>query len=297
MASSPMASLARAKPSRPSASKTLLPPPSGEVAEFRRLSAERARISNGKGKGVDRKTPSKRQRVDSFPAAVVGIETSVSRVGGLLRDEAYSVVKSKASELSLFLDRLVSNYDEDVCSRNIELGAAKKANAILQSWLDKIIERNKAVERDALVLQKAKKDYDDKLANLKLRCTKAEGEVVQRGTSEVIRLLVEIGEKAQNDMLNLTQIDAHLEFIGLLRGSDPPDLSTEVKALHGRRHPIYDAHNVFADLLASVRRVLKIHVVPASAAEASVTAAVDFDNEVSDEDDVEATNDDRDAED
>ncbi|KFK39602.1 hypothetical protein AALP_AA3G265400 [Arabis alpina] len=100
MTSSPTAPLVRARPSRPSRPKTLLTPPSlGEVAEFRGLSAERAHVSSGKRKGVDRETPLKRQRVDSFPAAVVGRETSASRVGGVLRDEAYSVVTSKASEV------------------------------------------------------------------------------------------------------------------------------------------------------------------------------------------------------
>ncbi|KFK41733.1 hypothetical protein AALP_AA2G165500 [Arabis alpina] len=247
------------------------------------------------------------KRVDAFPAAAVGGEASASRVGGLLRDEAYSVVKSRYSERSLLFDRLVGDYDEDVRTRGSELSAAKEANAALQSRLDETIERNEALESDALALQKVKKDYDDKLAKLKLRCTKAEGEAVQlRGelssasdlqrsriddavaeardemtrsfaeqTSEVDGLLAEIGGKAQNDILNLTEIDANLEFIGLLHGSEPPDLLTEVKALCGRRHPIYDAHDVFADLFASVQRVLEIPVVSAGAAEASV--AVDDD--------------------
>ncbi|KFK31281.1 hypothetical protein AALP_AA6G092200 [Arabis alpina] len=312
MTSTPMALSVRARPSRPSASKHLLPPPSlgevaefrrlsaerahissGEVVEFRRLSAERTRISSGKRKDVDRASPSKRQRVDSHPATAVGRETSASRVGGLLRE--------KASKLFLFFDRL--------------------------STMGETVERKEALERDVLALQKVKKDYEDKLSKLKSRCTKAEGEVVQlRGelssasdlqrsriedavaevrdeiacgfteqTSEVAGLLAEIGGKVPNDMLNLTEIDANLEFIGLLQGSDPPYLPTEVKALRERRHPIYDAHDVFADLLVSARRVLEIPVVPAGAAEASVV--VDDDVEVSDEDNVEVTDDDEDAED
>ncbi|KFK28885.1 hypothetical protein AALP_AA7G060400 [Arabis alpina] len=180
MTSSPTAPSVRARPSRPSASKNLLPPPSsGEVAEFRTLSAERARISSGKGKDVDLETPSKRHKVDTFPASVVGRDTSASRVGGMLRDEAFSAVKSKASELSLFFDRLVSNYDEDVRFRDSELGAAKEANAVHQLRLDETVERNEVFERDALALQKVKKDYDDKLVKLKFRCTKAKGEVIQ----------------------------------------------------------------------------------------------------------------------
>ncbi|KFK32457.1 hypothetical protein AALP_AA6G244400 [Arabis alpina] len=246
MTSTPTALSAQVRSSRPlapkiSATSTLLPPrslTSGELAEFRKLSAERARTSSGKGKGIDRETPSKRQRLDTYPGAVVDRETSASHVvappvGGLLHGESYSAVKSKASE-------------------------------------------------------KIKKDYDDKLMKLKSRCTKAEGEIVQlRGelssasdlqrtrigkgvgeardeialgfagrTSEVTRLLAEIGGKVQNDMLNLAEIDVNLEFIGLLQGSEPPDLPTEVKALRERRHLIYDARDVFADLLASVRRLL-----------------------------------------
>ncbi|KFK32345.1 hypothetical protein AALP_AA6G229500 [Arabis alpina] len=201
-----------------------------------------------------------------------------------------------------------------------ELGVAKEANAILQSRLDEFTERNEVLERDALSLQKVKKDYDDKLAKLKLRCTKALGEVVQlrgelssasdlqrsmideavaeardemaRGfagqASEVVGILTVIDGKAQNDMLNLTKIDENLEFIGLLQGS-----------LRERRHPIYDVQDVIADLLASVRRVLEIPVVSAGAAEASV--AIDDDVEVSDNvevsDDVEVTDDEEDAED
>ncbi|KFK23000.1 hypothetical protein AALP_AAs61233U000100 [Arabis alpina] len=280
--STPPAPSTRARISQPSAPKTALPPPSsGDVAEFRRLSAERARVSSGKGKGVDRATPSKRQRTDAFPTADLGGEASASGGDGLLRGESYSVVKSRYSE----------------------------------SRLDETVERNEALGRDALALHKIKKDYEDKLSKLKSRCAKAKGETVRmreelssasdlqrsridatvaeakyemtRGfverTSEVAGLLAEIGGKVQNDMLNLTEIDANLEFIGLLQGSDPPDLPTEVETLRQRRHPIYDAHDVFADLLASVRRVLKIPTAPAG--------AVDDDVELSDEDDVEATGD------
>ncbi|KFK29454.1 hypothetical protein AALP_AA7G136500 [Arabis alpina] len=316
MTLTPPAPSTRARTSQPFAPKTVLPPPSsGDVAEFRRLSAERARVSSGKGKGVDRVTPSKRQRTDAFPAAAFGGEASASCDNGLLRGEAYSIVKSRYSELFLLFDRLVGDYDEDVRSRGSELSASKEANAALQSRLDETVERNEALGRDALALHWVKKDYEDKLSKLKSRCAKAEGETIRlrgelssasdlqrsridtavaeardkmtRGfverTSEVAGLLAEIGGKAQNDMLNLTEIDVNLEFIGLLQGSEPPDLSTEVKSLHGRRHPIYDAHDVFADLLASVRRVLEIPTAPAG--------AVDDDVESSDEDVVEVTGD------
>ncbi|KFK22506.1 hypothetical protein AALP_AAs68711U000100, partial [Arabis alpina] len=115
--STPPASSTRARASQPSALKTALAPPSSsDVAEFRRLSAERARVSSGKGKGVDRVTPSKRQRTDAFPAAALGGEASASDGDGLLRGEAYSVVKSRYSELSLLFDRLVGDYDQDVRS-------------------------------------------------------------------------------------------------------------------------------------------------------------------------------------
>ncbi|KFK39871.1 hypothetical protein AALP_AA3G299300 [Arabis alpina] len=220
----------------PMTSTPTAPGGAGELAEFSRLSTEKARISSGKGKGVDRVTPSKRQRVDTSPTAVVGNETSASHVGGLLRDEAYSAVKSKASELSLLFYSLVGDYDEDVRSRDNELSVAKEANAVLQ------IGAAIAEARDEMARGFAER------------------------TSEVARLLAEIGGKVQNDMLNLIEIDANLEFIGLLQGSEPPDLPTEVKALRERRHPIYDAHDVFADLLASVRRVLEFHVVSAGAA-------------------------------
>ncbi|KFK25739.1 hypothetical protein AALP_AA8G153300 [Arabis alpina] len=320
--STPLAPSTRARTSRPSAPKTALPPPSSDdVAEFRRLSAERAHISSGKGKGVDRVTPSKRQRADAFPAAAIGREASVSGGDGLLRAEAYSVVKSRYSEFSLLFDRLVGDYDKDVRSRGSELSAANEVNAALQSRLNETVERNEALERDALALQRVKKDYEDKLSKLKSRCAKAEGETVRlRGelssasdlqrarvdaavaeardemtrsfvvrTSEVAGLLAEIGGKVQNDMLNLTEIDANLEFIGLLQGSDLPVLPTEVETLRQRRHPIYDAHDVFADLLAGVLRVLEIPTAPAGAVETS--AAVDDEVELSDKDDVEATGD------
>ncbi|KFK23071.1 hypothetical protein AALP_AAs39759U000100 [Arabis alpina] len=290
--STPPAPSTRARTSRPSAPKTTLPPPSsGDVAEFRRLSAERARISSGKGKDIDRMTPSKRQRADAFPAAAVGGEASPSGGDGLLRAEAYAVVKSRYSELSLLFDRLVGDYDEDVRSRGSELSAAKEANAALQSRLNETVERNDALERDALALQRIKKDYEDKLLKLCVARTRIDAAVAETTdemtrsfvvrTSEVAGLLAEIGGKAQNDMFNLTEIDANLEFIGLLQGSDPPDLPSEIKTLRLRRQPIYDAHDAFADLLPSARRVLEIPTAPAG--------VVDDDVELSDEDDVEAT--------
>ncbi|KFK23694.1 hypothetical protein AALP_AAs63292U000100 [Arabis alpina] len=118
-------------------------------------------------------------RGDTHPATVIGRETSASLVCGLVRDEAYPAVKSKPSELSLFFDRLVGDYDEDVCSTDSKLSAAKEAYAVLQSRQDDLAERNEVLERDVLSVQKVKKDYEDKLTKLKSRCTKAEGEVVQ----------------------------------------------------------------------------------------------------------------------
>ncbi|KFK24333.1 hypothetical protein AALP_AAs60350U000200 [Arabis alpina] len=213
-----------------------------------------------------------------------------------------------STRLSLLFDRLVGDYDEDIRFRDSELRMAREANAVLQSRLDEFAKQNKVLERDALSVQKIKKDCDDKLTKLKSRCTKAEGEIVQlrdelssasdlqhtRIGEAVAGLLVEIGGNVQNDMLNLAEIDANLELIGLLQGSEPLDLQTKVKALRERRHPIYDARDVFADLLASVRRVLEIPVVSVGAAVASV--AIDDDVEVIDEDDVEVTDDDEDIE-
>ncbi|KFK29377.1 hypothetical protein AALP_AA7G125800 [Arabis alpina] len=200
----------------------------------------------------------------------------------------------RAGLLSLSFDRLVRDYDEDVRSRDSELSAAKEANAALQSRLDELAERSKVLEvqlrgelSSANDLQRSR--IKDVVAEVKDEMARGFSE----RTSKVAGLLAEIGGKAQNDMLNLTEIDVNLEFIGLLQGLEPPGLSPEVKVLHGRRHPIYDTHDVFADLLASVRRVLEIHVVLAGAAEASVAFAVN-DN---DEDDVEATDDDENAED
>ncbi|KFK23101.1 hypothetical protein AALP_AAs49362U000200 [Arabis alpina] len=253
------------------------------VASVRvRLPAERARISSGKGKGVDREAPLKRQRVDTYPATVVGRETSASHVaayfvGGLLRDEAYSAVKSKASELSLFFDHLVCDYDEDVRSKDSKLSAAKEANVIVQSKMDEFAERNEVLERDALSVLKRSRN-GEAVAEARHEMARDFSE----RTSDVAGLLAEIGGKVRNDMLNLAEIDANLEFFGLLQGSEPPGLSTEVKALRERRHPNYNAHDVFTDLLASVRRVLEIRVVFAGDAEASV--AVDDDVEVTDDD-------------
>ncbi|KFK33138.1 hypothetical protein AALP_AA6G335900 [Arabis alpina] len=147
--STPPAPSTRARTSRPSAPKAAPPPPS---------------------------SGDKRQRADAFPAVAVSGEASPLGGDGLLRAEAYAVVKSRYSELSLLFDCLVGDYDEDVRSRGSELSAAKEANAALQSRLNETVERNDALERDALALQRVKKDYEDKLSKLKSRCAKAEGE-------------------------------------------------------------------------------------------------------------------------
>ncbi|KFK26644.1 hypothetical protein AALP_AA8G274900 [Arabis alpina] len=212
-----------------------------ELAMRHKLSEKRVRLSSGKGKDIDYVTSSKRQRVDTH----LGV-------------------------LSLLFDQHVGDYDED----------------------------------------KIKKDCDAKLAKLKSRCTKGEDEIASLKTqlssasdlkstriceavakardeiacgfagrvSEVAGLLAEIGGKAHNNMLNLAEVEANLEFIGLLQGPTPPDLPTEIKALRERRRPIYDACYVFEDLLDSVRGVLEIPKVSAVGVE-----TVGFDDEVDDE--------------
>ncbi|KFK27178.1 hypothetical protein AALP_AA8G346100 [Arabis alpina] len=299
MTSTPPAPSMRARSSRPFAPKTTLPlPSSGDVTEFRRLSAERARISSGKGKGVDRVTPWKRQRVDAFPAAAAGGEASVSSGGGLLRDEAYSVVKSRYSEMfapgvtSLVRPRRPMTPYSRGWTRSwsgtkflsVMLSLCRGSRGTMMiSWRSSSRGRLRGELSCASDLQCSR--INAAVAEARDKMTRSFAE----RTSEVAGLLAEIGGKVQNDMLNLTEIDANLEFIGLLQGLDPPDHLTEVKTLRGWRHPIYDAYDVFADLFASVRRVLEIPVVPAGAAE--TTAAVDDDVEVSDEEDVEATDD------
>ncbi|KFK22162.1 hypothetical protein AALP_AAs50609U000200 [Arabis alpina] len=225
-----------------------------------------------------------RQRLDTYPAVVAERAVLTSRFGtpsvnGLLRDEAYAGTKSKAFEFSLLFDRVVGDYDEDVCSGDNELCEAKEANAVQQSRLDEFAEQNRVLERDALSVQKSKKECDDKLAKVKSRCTKAEDEIfslrgelsfasdlqstrigeadaaardeMARGfegrVSEVAGLLAKIGGKAQTNMLDLAEIEANLEFIGLHQGSELPVPPTEIKKLCRQKIPIYDAHVVADD--------------------------------------------------
>ncbi|KFK22974.1 hypothetical protein AALP_AAs71535U000400 [Arabis alpina] len=221
---------ARARSSRPLAPKTpatsILPPPpslsSCELAEFCRMSAERARISISKGKGIDREPPSKKRRVDTSAAVVADREASASGIALPL--------------LSLLFDRLVGDYDEDVRFRDSELRLAKEVNAALQSRLYELTERNLVLELDALSVQKCKKDYDAKLAKLKLKCAKGDEEIASLKTllssasdlrssrigeavapargemtsgfaervTEVIGLLAEIGGKIAGLLLSMT---------------------------------------------------------------------------------------------
>ncbi|KFK23199.1 hypothetical protein AALP_AAs41740U000100 [Arabis alpina] len=197
----------------------------------------------------------------------------------------------------------------------------REANTALELRLDEFAEWNRVFERDALSVQKLKKECNTKLPKLKSRCTKGEDEIASlrsqlsspsdlqstrideavaaareetaRGfeerVSEVAGLLTVIGGKAQADMLDLAEIDANLEFIGLLQGPKPPDLLTKIKALRLREALIYDAYNMFEDLLARVRRVLEIPEV--SVAGVEVDAADDDDVEASDDDVEEGDND------
>ncbi|KFK22433.1 hypothetical protein AALP_AAs46422U000100 [Arabis alpina] len=245
---------------------------SAQIIPGKILGRGRARASSQSFVGCQQKEPSLKKRwVDTSPAAVVDREASANDVAsplvsGLFRDEAYAVTKSKPSELSLLFDRLVGDYDED----------------------------------------KIKKGFDAKLAKLKLKCSKGDDEIASLKTllssasdlqssrigktvaaargemtcgfawrvSEVVGLLAEIGGKVQNNMLNFAEIDANLEFIGLLRGSSPPDLPIEIKALHERRRPIYNARDMFRELLDRVRELLKIP---------EVSTADEVDDETDDE--------------
>ncbi|KFK24270.1 hypothetical protein AALP_AAs44530U000100 [Arabis alpina] len=106
--------------------------------------------------------------------------------------------------------------------------------------------------------------------------------------SKVAGLLTEIEGKAQSNMLNLAKIKANLEFIGLLQCPKPPNLPTEIKALRERRRLIYDARDVFEDLLDSVWGVLEIPEVSAAAVETVAVDNVEVDDKVNDKIDDEA---------
>ncbi|KFK22870.1 hypothetical protein AALP_AAs73797U000100 [Arabis alpina] len=250
----------------------------------------------GQGKGVAYGTPSKRQKVDTSPAAGAARAAPASRdaatsvplplVSGLLRGEAYAATKSKTCELFLHLDRLVGDYDEDVRSIDSELCEAGEANAALQSRLDVLVERNG--DEDEIALLKSQLTSASDLQNTRVdeAVARAKDEMthsLEGRVSEVVGLLAEIGGKAQTNMLDLAEFNANLEFIELLQGSKPPDLPTEVKALHHREVSIYEVRDVFADFLTRVRRVLEIPEV--SAATVEVVAADEDDDEVDDDED------------
>ncbi|KFK22573.1 hypothetical protein AALP_AAs58988U000100 [Arabis alpina] len=157
---------------------------SAEIFPGKILGRGQARVSLREQAALEAAAKAKRSSGSSTPRVAAPMTSPLTAPLVRARPSRPSASKTLlpppfSGELSLFFDRLVSNYDEDVRSRDNELGAAKEANAVLQSSLDETVERNEALERDALALQKVKKNYDDKLANLKLRCPKTEGEVVQ----------------------------------------------------------------------------------------------------------------------
>ncbi|KFK24164.1 hypothetical protein AALP_AAs73299U000200 [Arabis alpina] len=281
MTSVPTTTSGHARSSITSASKTpatstLRPSPSlttDELAMRHMLSEQRPHHSSGKGKGIDRGTPAKKQSVNTYLAATVERKASANHVvapsgSGLLRDETYVATKSKASE--------------DVRARDSELCEAREPNAVLQSRLDEFSEGNKVLERDALSVQKIKKVCDDKLAKLKSRCTKAEGEIV------LLR-----GERSSASDFQSTRIGEPVaeakDEMAHGFGPTPPDLSTEVKALCERCVPIYDARDVFEDLLACVQRELEIPEVYAPVVEADVAADDDVEVGATDGYDAEVT--------
>ncbi|KFK36288.1 hypothetical protein AALP_AA4G103000 [Arabis alpina] len=58
--------------------------------------------------------------------------------------------------------------------------------------------------------------------------------------SRVAELLAKLGEKAKEDMLDLSEIDASLKFIKVLQGKKVSKLEDEVKRLRGQQDEIYE---------------------------------------------------------
>ncbi|KFK34362.1 hypothetical protein AALP_AA5G135600 [Arabis alpina] len=229
MTLTPSATLARARTSRPlaPATSTLPLPPSltpDELAMRRRQSEKRARLSSGKRKGIDYETSSNKQRVDTHPGVVVEREVSVSRVAA-------------PSASGLLRD---------------EAYAATKSKASEGNYNEMFVSEIKI-----------KKDCDAKLAKLMSRCTKGEDEIA------LLKTQLSSASDLQSTRISEVVAEAKVEmacgFAGRVsKGLEPPDLPTEIKALRERRRPIYDAHNVFGDLLDSVRDVLEIPEVSAT---------------------------------
>ncbi|KFK32076.1 hypothetical protein AALP_AA6G196400 [Arabis alpina] len=210
-----------------------------EIVKRNKMSRKRALYSGGKGKGLANESHTKKHRGDASSSAVVeevaprrnSAESSAiyfsklsavgivfPSIGGLRHREAYATTTDKASEFFVHLNQLVADYDDDLCKKVVELRESQGTNASLEEMT---------------------RDFEERL-------------------SRVAVLLAQLGGKAKEDMMDLAEVDANLEFIKLLQGKKVPKLEDEVKRLKGQQDGIYDAWDVFKELLADVKEVLGI---------------------------------------
>ncbi|KFK23202.1 hypothetical protein AALP_AAs41740U000200 [Arabis alpina] len=101
---------------------------------------------------------------------------------------------------------------------------------------------NKVLEEEV----KNKKDLDTKVEHLELDCAKDIGMIAKLRS-----------RKAKEDMLDFVEIDQKLEFIEDIQ-KKKTKLEVEVERLEGQRADIYDAREVFKELLTEVMEVLGI---------------------------------------
>lgn len=70
-----------------------------------------------------------------------------------------------------------------------------------------------------------------------------------------------IGGQPKEDMLDLAQIKRNLQFIGLLRGEEPPSLDAEVKYLTEPKGVVDGAYEEFSRLVADLKEDLQVSPV------------------------------------
>ncbi|KFK35624.1 hypothetical protein AALP_AA4G015400 [Arabis alpina] len=249
----------------------LSPPPvlaPDELAKQSELSRKRAFYSSRKGKGHTDESHAKEHRVDVSSSSAA--EEIVLRCSG-------------ASAYATYFPRLSASGTGFPPSGGLRHGGAyaTTTNKAFER-LYELVERNKVLEEEV----KNKKDLDAKverleldhakdkemIAKLKRRLASADTravEAVDTVREEVTRgfggrvsrdamLLLRLGGNAKEDMLDLAEVDANLEFIKDIWMKKVTNLKVKVERLEGLQAEIYDAWDVFKELLDEVLEVLGI---------------------------------------
>ncbi|CAA7027686.1 unnamed protein product [Microthlaspi erraticum] len=269
----------------------------GDAPSRKRLVSDKDAPSRSAEK-KKRRVESSKTAKDGEPSrerAAVRVDThfsSSSRVGFLSADtisqpKAYGEMSSQGSRFVEFINKMVIEYEEKACKDSSKLGDKEKKVADLNEKLLAATSKSESELENAIETLALKHEAKMDLSVTKVVRFEKENAALQKDLelkSDLLsaaerrkgklkidkdRLALMAVVAAKDKEVELSQMDANLELIVLLKGAEPPSLDSEVDKINGYKvglDDVYGKHDGIVAGLVSELGLLPLTPTPSPSA-------------------------------